>query len=81
MKTSVPASERFDLLASFPMEFPDIPGWCFVCRETSPGHYLAEGRDVSGRAVSRHGDDEHAVLETCLTDARAMFRATIVNET
>ena len=54
-------------------EFPlvgFVQGWFFRVKEESPGHYHAEGSDLWGRQVSRHGSDPDVALDGCYADAR-----------
>jgi len=56
-------------------EFPlanVVPGWFFRVAEESIGHYHAEGTDLWGRRVSRHGDEPDPILEQCYEDARSI---------
>lgn len=46
-----------------------VAGWFFRVDEISAGVYLAEGRDLYGRMVSRTGVDPDQLLEQCVADA------------
>jgi hypothetical protein len=49
-----------------------VEGWFFRYDEASAGCYVAEGRDLWGRRVSRKGAENAGVLEACVADARAI---------
>jgi hypothetical protein len=45
-----------------------LPGWFFRVSEESPGHYVAEGTDLSGRTVSISSGED--ALERAVDAAR-----------
>lgn len=71
MKRGVRALNQEAVRRQFPL-VGQVAGWFFRVAEESPGHYHAEGTDLWGRRVSRHGDDPHALLADCYADARSI---------
>ena len=49
-----------------------LEGWYFRIQERSAGVYIAEGKDLFGRQVSREGTDPDRTLAMCINDAKQM---------
>jgi hypothetical protein len=72
MMANVPKANEADLRITHPMTGL-VEGWFFRCEEVSAGRYVAEGRDLWGRSVSRTGAEGSGILEACVADARAII--------
>lgn len=76
MKRAVATATREELLRSFPIEDAAAPGWYFRIEEVSNGVLRVAGRDAYGRAVSRQGSDEVALLRQAVADAADIISQT-----
>ena len=69
-KIRVKAASHEQLIREYPIA-DRVPGWYFRVREKTPGVWDVEGRDVSGRQVSRLSVvDEARALQECIDYAR-----------
>jgi hypothetical protein len=62
-------------IESLKKEYPignKLSGWFFRIKEVSACCYVAEGRDVVGRTVSRQGLEPEKLLEQIVKDAREL---------
>jgi hypothetical protein len=73
MKRLVVVDSWDDLSREYPLDIR-VPGWRFRVQETSPGAYLAEGRDRAGRTVSHQGGDADSLLHDCGAAAKQVLR-------
>ncbi len=60
-----------EIIKDFPIA-NKIEGWYFRIEERSAGVYIAEGKDLFGRQVSREGTDPDKILAMCMNDAKQM---------
>lgn len=70
-RREVYASSADELKRDYPIA-DRVPDWFFRVVETSASAWQAEGCDLWGRKVSRAGGDPDALLEACVSDARAI---------
>lgn len=70
-KREVERLSKAEIRRQFPLS-AQLDGWFFRVQEESVGHYHAEGTDLWGRTVSRHGSDPDEALSECVQDARSI---------
>jgi len=71
MKEEIRGMIETAIIKNFPIT-NKLEGWYFRIKEISAGVYVAEGKDLFGRQVSREGTDPDKILSMCVNDAKQM---------